>query len=316
VNPTPFAPGYRRMMASGELERRADRLDAHCARCELCPRRCGADRRSVLGTCRTPAVPVIASWGPHWGEEPPLSGTHGSGTVFLANCNLACAFCQNADISQLPAAWATHATTDAELARIMLELQARGCHNVNWVSPTHQLPALVRALVLAAEGGLSVPVVYNSNGYDAPDVLRLLDGVIDIYMPDLKYADARIGAELSDVGDYPSAARTAIVEMHRQLGSAWRLAPDGTLQRGLLVRMLVLPDALAGTCESIKWLADGVSPDVAVSLMCQYRPHHRAGRLPAHPDLGRTVNRDEYAATLAALAQYNRSSHTLVQRFA
>ncbi len=314
MTPGRFEPGYRRLFATGELERRAGLLDAMLTRCELCPRACRVDRRVALGTCRTPAAPVVASWGPHLGEERPLSGSRGSGTIFLANCNLACAFCQNADISQRPASWADRATTPVEVARAMLELQAVGCHNVNWVSPTHQLPALVRALAIASRDGLALPIVYNTNGYDALEALRLLDGVVDIYMPDLKYADARVGEDVSGVPDYPEAARAAIAEMFRQLGAGWRLAPDSTLQRGLLVRLLVLPDGLAGTCKSIRWLGERLAPDVAVSLMCQYRPRHRAGGLEAYPGLGRTVTRGEFGEALAALARHNRSPHTLVQR--
>ena len=303
------------MLATGELAYRAERLEALYACCELCPRKCRIDRRSDLGACRTPAVPVVASWGPHMGEEPPLSGSRGSGTIFLANCNLTCAYCQNADVSQSPGAWAGDATTAMDVARIMLELQACGCHNVNWVSPTHQVPALVRALTLAAGDGLVLPVVYNSNGYDAPEALRLLDGVIDIYMPDLKYAAARTGSALSGVPDYPAAARAAIAEMFRQVGAAWEIAPDGTLRRGLLVRQLVLPDELSGTSESLLWLAEELSPDIAVSLMCQYRPHHRATQLAGYPGLRRTVSRDEWKAALSALARSNRSPHTLVQQY-
>jgi len=312
---TGFAPGYRRLLASGELRRRAGRLEAMLECCELCPRGCRVDRRRELGRCFTGVEPIVASWGPHMGEEPPISGRRGSGTVFLANCNLRCAFCQNADISQRPSDHIGHTSAVAELAAAMLQLQADGCHNINWVSPTHQVAALVRALALAAENGLSVPIVYNSNGYDAVAVLALLDGVVDIYMPDLKYADALTAQELSGIEDYPGAARSAVTEMFQQVGDSWEVAPDGTLRRGLLVRVLILPDDLAGVAETLRWLSEALSPLVTVSLMSQYRPCHRAGRVAEHPGLRRTISREEHLAALAALERFNTSPHTLVQGF-
>jgi putative pyruvate formate lyase activating enzyme len=312
---TGFEPGYRRLLASGELERRVARLEAMLESCELCPRCCRVDRRRELGRCFTGVEPIVASWGPHMGEEPPISGRRGSGTVFLANCNLRCAFCQNADISQRPSHHIGHTSSVAELAAAMLQLQADGCHNINWVSPTHQAAALVRALALAAENGLSVPIVYNSNGYDAVAVLALLDGVVDIYMPDLKYADALTAQELSGIADYPGAARGALTEMFRQVGDSWDIAPDGTLRRGLLVRVLILPGDLAGVAESLCWLSEALSPLVTVSLMSQYRPCHRAGRVAEHPELRRTINREEHLGALVALERFNKSPHTLVQGF-
>ena len=312
--PAELEPAYVKLLSTGELSRRADTLEALLERCELCPRMCRVDRRRTLGECRTPAHPVVASWGPHLGEEPPLSGTRGSGTVFLANCNLRCVYCQNADISQGPDPGSGRAPTADALASVMLELQELGCHNVNWVSPTHQVAALVRALQLAAQRGLRIPVVYNTNGYDAPAVLALLDGVVDIYLPDLKYADPAIGAALSAVPDYPRVARAAVAEMHRQVGSSWVLARDGTLRRGLLVRLLVLPDGLAGAGETLRWLAEELSPDLAVSLMFQYRPAHRAARAKGYRGLARPLSRGEATRALAELARHNRSRNTIVQR--
>ena len=309
------AAGYRSLLAAGELHRRAGALEAMLASCELCPRACRVDRRYELGKCSTGTAPLVASWGPHLGEEPPLSGNAGSGTIFLANCNLRCAFCQNPDISQRPADHIGRTCSVEELAAVMLELQAQGCHNINWVSPTHQLPALVRALAVAAEGGLRVPIVYNSNGYDSPAALTLLDGVVDVYMPDLKYADEDVAEELSGIPHYPPSARAAIAEMFRQLGPSWELARDGTLRRGLLVRVLILPDGLAGVPETLAWLADALSPEVAVSLMSQYRPCHRAASLTDRPGLSRTVDREEYFEAMRALARFNHSPHTMVQAF-
>jgi putative pyruvate formate lyase activating enzyme len=308
-----FEPGYRKLLASGELHVRASKLESMLECCELCPRRCRVDRRSELGRCSTGVEPIVASWGPHLGEEPPLSGTGGSGTIFLANCNLRCAFCQNADISQRPADHVGHASNAADLAAAMLQLEADGCHNVNWVSPTHQVAALVRALVLAAQNGLSVPIVYNTNAYDSPAALELLDGVVDIYMPDLKYSNELVARELSGIAEYPGAARTAVAEMFRQLGESWDLAPDGTLRRGLLVRVLILPGDLAGVADTLRWLSEALSPMVTVSLMSQYRPCHRAGEVVAHPELQRTIRREEHLAALRALEHYNKSPHTMVQ---
>ena len=308
-------PGYRRLLASGELASRAAQLEDLISACELCARRCGVNRHRELGRCFTGAEPIVASWSPHHGEEPPISGRAGSGTVFLANCNLRCAFCQNADVSQKPATHVGRTSRPEELAAAMLELQGEGCHNINWVSPTHQVPMLVRALTLAAENGLGLPIVYNTNAYDSVPVLRLLDGAVDIYLPDLKYSDAVAGERLSGVAEYPTAARRAVTEMFRQLGAAWSLAPDGTLRRGLLVRLLVLPGDLAGVGETLRWLAEELSPEVAVSLMSQYRPSHKAGRTPDHPELAGFLSADEYLEAVRGLERFNHSSHTLVQQF-
>ena len=308
-------PGYLSLLATGELARRVEALDRLLVSCRVCPCSCGADRRTALGRCATPADPVVASWGPHFGEEPPISGSRGSGTVFLANCNLRCVFCQNADISQRPREFVGAAVTRQALAEVMLGLQDAGCHNVNWVSPTHQVPALVAALAIAARRGLRLPVVYNTNAYERPEVLRLLDGVVDVYMPDLKYADADHAAELSRVPDYPAVARAALREMFRQVGAAWRLDDDGVLRRGLLVRVLILPRGRAGVEASLRWLAEELSPEVAVSLMSQYRPCHLAARHGRYPAVARPITPSEYHAALEALREWNRSEHTMVQPY-
>ena len=292
--------GYLALAASGELARRAAALEALLRDCTLCPRRCRVDRRRELGSCATGIDPVVAAFHPHFGEERVISGRHGSGTVFLANCNLACVFCQNHEISQRPAAFRRAAMTTAELARAFLALQAQGCHNLNWVSPTHQVPALVRALALAAEQGLEIPVVYNTNGYDSVEVLRLLDGLVDVYMPDLKYSDPEVGRELSGVADYPQRAREALTEIFRQVGDDWVLGPDGELRRGLLVRILVLPEGLAGVEESLRWLAGSLSPRIAVSLLAQYRPAHRVSA-SSFPALARSLSDREWQSAAAAL---------------
>jgi putative pyruvate formate lyase activating enzyme len=300
----PFRAGYVRLARTGELAERARALDALLADCTVCPRECRVDRRSSLGTCATGADAVVASYNLHFGEEPVISGRRGSGTVFLANCNLRCAFCQNHDISQRPADFARQEIGDETLAAIFLDLQDHGAHNLNWVSPSHQVPQLVRALEIAAGRGLVIPIVYNSNGYDSVPVLRLIEGAVDIYMPDLKFADPAAGCRLSGAEDYPARARAALREMHRQLGDDWILAPDDSLQRGLLIRMLVLPDGLAGIEESLAWVARELSPRVAISLLAQYHPAHRVHSTGNFPELGRRISTEEWRAAVAALERH------------
>jgi putative pyruvate formate lyase activating enzyme len=306
-------PSYVRLARSGELLQRTKALDGMLSPCAVCPRECRVDRRVELGTCATGSQATVASWTPHFGEEPVISGVRGSGTIFLANCNLRCVFCQNHDISQRPKAFVGGSGTDQELASIHLELQDRGCHNINWVSPSHQVPQLVRALALAADRGLSLPIVYNSNAYDGLETLRLLDGIIDVYMPDFKYSDPTAGALASRVPDYPERARLALMEMYRQVGPDWQLGPDGTLERGLLVRVLVLPNDLAGVEESLSWIAEELSPKVGISLMAQYYPAHLVARTSRYPLLARTISAGEWARALSALERHMMGEHHFVQ---
>ena len=309
----PLRPGYVRLSRSGELEERSRQLDAMLSDCTVCPRECKVDRRLELGTCATGAEAAVASYNLHFGEEPVISGSRGSGTVFLANCNLRCVFCQNHDISQRPADFVDHEVTAAELAAVFLDLQDRGAHNINWVSPSHQVPQLVRALVVAAGRGLDLPIVYNSNGYDSVPVLRLLDGVVDIYMPDLKYADPATGCRLSGVEDYPARSREALAEMHRQVENDWVLTPDRALHRGLLIRMLVLPGGLAHIEDNIEWVARQLSPEVAISLLAQYRPAHRVTTTDAYPDLRRRISVEEWRSAVAALERHMSGNRHHVQ---
>ena len=304
---------YVRLARSGELDERVSKLDALLADCTVCPRACHVDRRHELGECATGADAVIASWNPHHGEEPVISCRRGSGTIFLANCNLRCAFCQNHDISQRPRSFVNRSITDEELAAIFVDLQDRGCHNINWVSPSHQVPQLVRALAIAARRGLSIPIVYNTNAYDSIEALRLLDGIIDIYMPDLKYADPDAACRLSGVEDYPLRARDALTEMYGQVGDTWELGPEGELKRGLLVRMLVLPEGLAGIEENLAWIARTLSPTITISLLAQYRPAHRVPRATDFTDLDRGINRAEWALAVAALEEHMEGDQHHVQ---
>lgn len=288
-------PAYLALMQTGELGARAEQALAHLAACDLCARYCGVDRRrSVRGAlCRTGARAVVHGYGPHHGEEDPLRGTRGSGTVFFAWCNLRCVYCQNWDISQKGIG---REVSTEELAAMMLELQSMGCHNINLVSPSHVVAQIIAAIAMAAARGLRLPLVYNTGGYDSPEALRLLDGVVDIYMPDMKYADSEIGRRFSRARDYVEVNRMAVKTMHRQVGDLV-LNGEGMARRGLLVRHLVLPGELAGTAAVMEFLAREVSADTYVNLMDQYRPCYRAGR---YPPLDRSLAPREYARALAS----------------
>lgn len=262
--------------------------------CDLCPRCCGADRaRGQVGVCRTGDDLPVAHVGLHFGEEPPISGTKGSGTIFFAHCNLRCVYCQNFQISQRAEELPIRHLTPVELADEMLALQARGAHNVNLVSPTHVAAGVAEALTIARERGLRIPVVYNSNGYDAVETLQGLEGLVDIYLPDIKYSDDAVAKAYSGVDGYVEANRRAIAEMLRQVGN---LVTDrrGIARRGLLVRHLVLPAGLAGSADSLAFLAS-LSRDMVVSLMAQYSPQHRAREFPP---LDRKITVEEYEAVV------------------
>jgi putative pyruvate formate lyase activating enzyme len=284
-----FAPAYLDRLGSGELRARAEEALDHLAACDLCPRYCRVDRRtSVEGAlCHTGARAVVHSYGPHHGEEDPLRGSRGSGTIFFAWCNLRCVYCQNWDISQRGDGREVGAD---EIAGMMLELQAMGCHNVNLVSPSHVVAQIIAAVAIAAKEGLRLPLVYNTGGYDSLEALRLLEGILDIYMPDIKYAEPETARRYSRARDYVAVNRAAVKAMHRQVGDL-ALDPNGIARRGLLVRHLVLPGGLAGTDESMGFLAREVSPETYVNLMDQYRPCYRAER---YPPLDRALSPDEY----------------------
>ena len=282
-----------------ELSRRARAALGRLGACDLCGRRCLADRASgrLLGSCRTGTRAVVASWGPHHGEEDPLRGRLGSGTVFFCSCNLACEYCQNFDVSWLGAG---EEVGPEALAGIFLDLQEAGCHNVNLVSPTHVLPQVLEALPLAVREGLSLPLVWNTGGYDSVEALSLLDGIVDVYMPDMKYADAETGLALSGVRDYPAVNRAAVKEMHRQVGDLV-LDDEGIAVHGLLVRHLVLPGSLAGSGEVFRFLAEEVSSRTFLNVMGQYRPAWRA-RL--HPPLDRRPTPQELFEALRLAARF------------
>ncbi len=295
-------PGYLALLVSGELEQRVERLYRLLSSCTVCPRDCGNNRlQDVLASCASGLNPIVSSYTPHFGEEPALSGTRGAGNIFFGNCNLRCVYCQNYQISQNYPRERHNEITVERLAEMMLELAARGCHNIGFVSPTHYAPQMAKAVLLAARGGLTLPIVYNTNAYDSVEVLRLLEGIVDVYLPDFKYAENAAGWLYSKVPDYASRAREALVEMYRQKGSTLVFGKDGLLQSGLLVRVLVLPNNVAGVAESLAWIAEALSPRVAISLMAQYYPIHRAASDPKYAALDRSLTAAEWEDALAAV---------------
>ncbi|TET47078.1 MAG: radical SAM protein [Dehalococcoidia bacterium] len=271
-------------------------------RCHLCARNCGVNRlNGESGQCRTANEVIVSSFGPHFGEEAPLVGRSGSGTIFFAYCNLHCVFCQNYSISQLGEG---NAVDSAELASMMLSLQAKGCHNINLVSPTHVVPFILEALEIAAGKGLQLPIVYNTGGYDSVATLELLDGVVDIYMPDMKYSEEKVGERFSGVRRYPQVNRAAVKEMHRQVGDL-QVDESGVATRGLLVRHLVLPSELAGTEDVVKFLAEEISTSTYLNVMAQYHPCYHAFD---YPKISRPVSGEEFseAVKMAQLYGLNR----------
>lgn len=291
----PSAPNYLRLHASGELAQRVQCAYRMLENCTLCPRDCGVNRLvGEKGYCRAGAEPVVASWNAHPWEEPPISGTRGSGTIFFTYCTARCRFCQNYPISQLGVG---QQVSVQRLGEMMLELQSRGCHNINLVTPTHWMPQILAALPAAIEGGLRIPLVYNSSGYEGVEPLRLLDGVVDIYLPDSKYADNAVARRLSGFRGYVEANQAALREMYRQVGPELTLDSDGLAVRGMIIRHMVLPQQLAGTRQVLEWIARELSPLVHISLMAQYFPaHHAVG----DPVLGRKITQTEYLEALAA----------------
>lgn len=285
------APAYLNL-PEAVLQERAREAYARMEHCNLCARRCDVNRLAgEKGICKIGIQARVSSYGPHLGEEDPLRGWRGSGTIFFARCNLRCQYCQNHDISQTDAGMEFN---EQELARVMLELQASGCHNINFVSPSHVVPQILAALPIAVQGGLRLPLVYNTGGYDALDTLQVLDGIVDIYMPDMKYANAGYAKKYSRVSDYPRVNRAAVKEMHCQVGDL-RIDESGLATRGLLVRHLILPRNLAGTRQIIQFLADEISKNTYLNLMAQYRPAYNASR---YPELNRRITADEYNAAV------------------
>ena len=303
-------PKYLTLLAANELESRVEKLEALLGSCTVCPKDCGNDRlNDEIAACYSGRLPIVSSYTAHFGEEPVLSGTHGAGNIFFGNCNLRCVYCQNYQISQTWKQQRKNEVTHERLAEMMLELQDRGCHNIGFVSPTHFAPQMARAILIAAQSGLRLPIVYNTNAYDSVEVLKLLDGIVDIYLPDLKYADSDAGFQYSKVRDYAVHARAAIKEMHRQMGS--ELVFDGTrtpssasqpiLKRGLLIRLLVLPNDIAGLEENLRWIRDELGPQTAVSLMAQYYATNKAATDDRYILLSRRISEREWFQAVSLL---------------
>lgn len=295
VSSSGFSAAYSRLTA-GELRRRSEEAFELLRECRVCPRACGVNRlEDRWAVCKTGRFAIVSSFSPHLGEEDCLRGWRGSGTIFFSMCSLKCAFCQNYAISHLGEG---RPVPPQALAAMMLHLQDAGCHNINLVTPEHVVPQILEALPLAVEAGLNLPLVYNTSAYDAMDCLRLLDGIVDVYMPDFKCWDQEVARRYLLARDYPDVARASIAEMHRQSGD---LVVDerGLAQRGLLVRHLVMPEGLAGTAQVMDWLAEFVSPDTYVNLMDQYAPAGKVGG-GRFPELDRRITADEYRDAVAS----------------
>ncbi|NIM57789.1 MAG: radical SAM protein [Candidatus Aminicenantes bacterium] len=289
-----FEPAYLKKHREGLFKEKIEKAFQLLEKCSLCPRNCGVNRvKGEKKYCGAGFLPEVSSYSPHFGEERPLVGHHGSGTIFMTHCNLKCLFCQNYSISH---GGEGREISFERLGRMMIELQMMGCHNINFVTPTHYVPQILKALPVAIDKGLKVPLVYNTGGYDSVETLKLLDGVFDIYMPDFKYADGKVAEEYSQAPDYPEMAKLAFKEMHRQVGDLL-LDERGIALRGLLVRHLVLPQELAGTKEVMSFLAQEISKNTYVNIMDQFYPY---GRISANSPLNRRINQGEYDAAVEA----------------
>ncbi len=285
-----FEPSYLKLHKTGELKKRADELWSILENCRLCPRECGVNRlKGMKGFCRAPGSKlIISAFHPHFGEERPLVGVGGSGTIFFTHCNLRCVFCQNWEISQLGRG--TEKSIE-DLADMMTELQKVGCHNINVVTPTHYSPHILKALDIAAKKGLRLPVVYNTSGWERVEILKFLDGIVDIYLPDFKYWDSALSKKYSSGAEsYPEMTKEAILEMHRQVGVAH---PDknGIMKRGLMIRHLVMPNNTSGSEKVMEWIAENLPEDTYVNIMAQYNPQYKAFD---YPELSRRITRAEY----------------------
>ncbi|HEX8749304.1 MAG TPA: radical SAM protein [Pyrinomonadaceae bacterium] len=295
-------PKYLELLETGELRRRVRALEQLMERCTVCPLDCGNNRvRDELARCYSGRLPVVSSYTQHFGEEPALVGANGAGNIFFGNCNLRCVYCQNYQISQTHKEQKRNEVSHERLSEMMLELQEKGCHNINFVSPTHFAPQMARSILMAAERGLHLPIVYNTNAYDSVEVLRLLDGIVDVYLPDLKYAESEDGYTYSKVPDYTLHARRAVTEMYRQMGDELIFDADGLLKRGLVIRLLVLPNDVAGVKESLTWIRSSLSPRVAISLMAQYYATNRAATDERYVLLSRRITESEWLRALSIL---------------
>ena len=284
-----FQPGYIKLYKSGELKKRVEKTVNLMKQCQICPRRCKVNRlENEKGICKVGRLPMVSSYNPHFGEESPLVGTQGSGTIFLTSCNLGCIFCQNYDISHLGEGYEI---SIEHFAKMMIELQNIGCHNINFVTPTHVVPQILKALPIAVEMGLKIPLVYNTGGYDIIETLMIIEGIFDIYMPDFKFTDSDIANRFCKARDYPEVATKAIKEMHRQVGDLV-INNHGIAERGLIVRHLIMPNELAGTRKVMHFLANEISKNTYVNIMDQYHP---CGLAHKYPEINRRITTEEFS---------------------
>lgn len=291
-------PAYLESFNNGNLEKIIQKTFALLESCSICPRKCGVNRiKNQLGFCKTGLNAKVCSFMPHHGEEPPISGERGSGTIFFSHCNMACVYCQNYKFSQLGEG---REVDSEELADFMLQLQSLGCHNINLVTPTHVMPQILKALNIAIRDGLKIPLVYNTGGYELPQILKLLDGIVDIYLPDMRYTENDSAIKYSCAPDYPQYNQAAVNEMHRQVGVA-KIDNQGIIRRGLIIRHLVLPHQIAGTDKIMEFIAHQLSKDTYISLMSQYFPCYRAAEFK---EISRRITPEEYRNAQMSMKKY------------
>jgi len=291
-------PAYLETHNKGNLSKTIEKAFGLLESCCICPRKCKVNRiKNEKGFCKTGLLPYVCSWMPHHGEEPPISGNRGSGTIFFSYCNMACVYCQNYEFSQLGQG---REVDFEELADFMLQLQKLECHNINLVTPTHVMPQILKALEIAISKGLKLPLIYNTAGYELPGIINILDGIVDIYLPDMRYGDSAMAVKYSDALDYPKYNQATVKEMHRQVGIA-DIDNSGIIKKGLIIRHLVLPNHIAGTDKVMKFLAEEVSADTYISLMSQYLPYHRASEFK---EISRRLIHQEYEEAKKIMQEY------------
>lgn len=292
-------PSYLEAHNTGRLGKISEQAFAYLESCNICPRQCRVNRiNGQLGYCKIAVMPKVYSFMSHHGEEPPISAKFGSGAIFFSHCNMSCAYCQNYEFSQMGEG---REVDFSGVADMMLQLQDAGAHNINLVTPTHIMPQILKSLGIAISKGLNIPLVYNTGGYELSEMIKLLEGIVDIYLPDIRYGDIDAAKKYSDAPDYPEYNRKAVKEMHRQAGIA-KINKDGIIEKGLIVRHLVLPEGISGTEEVMKFIAEEISTDTYISLMSQYAPYHKAAQFR---ELSRRVYYSEYQGAKAVMERYN-----------
>lgn len=303
-------PSYFRLYQTGELEKRVEYLEKILYSCHLCPRSCCVNRmKNEKGHCRSGYLPIVQSFTPHFGEEPVLVGKYGSGTIFFGNCNLKCVYCQNYYISQELDSSHNQAISIEELAEIMIKLQKMGCHNINFVSPTHFVPQIVKAIFYAIPKGFKLPIVYNTNSYESVEIIKILDRIIDIYLPDIKYSDNNMALKYSGVKNYVEYSQSAILEMWKQVGKLI-IDENGVAKCGVLIRHLILPKNVAGSYQSLKFISEKLSSEVTLSIMGQYYPTYKAH---LYPEINRPINEEEYEGVMEIIESLNMEENVFVQ---